>query len=152
MVGQLGAPRKEVPVWDQLGSPRVYLRERTPSTTEEGTDWGTGRRAVGSAHCTHRQRGAFRVCSVLRGSRRWSPLLLQHLARSQPGPWAHTVSPRPPGPHRVPPLFLPSHFQRLKMSFLRTRKKKIKRRQRNRAAFTEDGRGRRQRETRGMES
>lgn len=42
MVEQLGAPKEEVPVWDQLGSPTVYQRERAPSTTGEGTDWGTG--------------------------------------------------------------------------------------------------------------
>lgn len=42
VVEQLGAPREEVPVWDHLGSPTVYQRERAPSTTGEGTDWGTG--------------------------------------------------------------------------------------------------------------
>lgn len=42
MVGQLGVPKEEVPVWDQLGSPRVYQKERAPSTTGEGTDCGTG--------------------------------------------------------------------------------------------------------------
>lgn len=37
VVGQLGVPREGLPFWDQLGSPRVYQRERAPSTT-----WGKG--------------------------------------------------------------------------------------------------------------
>lgn len=123
VVGQLEVPRKEVPVWDQLGSPRVDQRERG-TLNHRGRDRLGNRpgETVGSAHCIHRQGGAFRVCSVLR-SRPLEPLLLQHLVQGLPGPWAHTVSLRPPGPHRAPPLILPSHFQRLKCLFFRQGRK-----------------------------
>lgn len=134
VVGQLEVPRKEVPVWDQLGSPRVDQRERG-TLNHRGRDRLGNRpgETVGSAHCIHRQGGAFRVCSVLR-SRLLEPLLLQHLVQGLSGPWAHTVSLRPPGPPQGSSSDSAFTFSMVKMSFLRTRKK-IKR-QHHRAAFT----------------
>lgn len=58
VVEQLGAPREEVPVWDQLGSPRVYQRER--GTLNHG-GWGSGTGEQAGRNCgvcsLHRRAG-----------------------------------------------------------------------------------------------
>lgn len=75
---------------------------------------------MGSAHCIHRMGRAFRVCSVLRLRPREPPPPPPPAAPSPGSAWTlgpHTVSLRPPGPHRAPPLILPSHFQWLKNVF-----------------------------------
>lgn len=95
---------------------------------------------VGSARCTHRQRGAFRACSVLRLTP-LSPLSCSTWPGVSPDPGpthSFTEASRPPQGSSSASAFT---FSMVKMSFLRTRKKKIKmkRRQHNRAAFTEKG-------------
>lgn len=116
-VGQLGVPRMEVPVWDQLGSPRADRRERAPQPQGTGQTGEQARRNCGVCSL-HPQAGrGLSVCSVLR----LRPLEPPPPAAPSPGSaWtlgSHTVSLRPLGPHRAPPLILPSHFQRLKCLF-----------------------------------
>lgn len=93
---------------------------------------------MGSAHCIHRQGGAFRVCSVLRSRPREPPPPAAPSPGSARTLGPHTVSLRSPGPHGAPPHSAFT-FSTVKMSFLRTRKK-IKR-QHHRAAFAGWGMG-----------
>lgn len=107
--------------------PRVYLRERPPSTTGEGTDRGDkpGETVGGSAHCIRRQRGGPLGYVVFL---RWTPL--ESPAPAAPGPesaWTlgpHTVSLRPASrPPRGSSSDSAFTLSTVKMSLLRTRKK-----------------------------
>lgn len=122
MVEQLGTPREEVPVWDQLGSPMSTKGKGRPQPQGKDRLGNRPGETVGSDHCIHRRGGAFRVCSVLRSR----PLEPPPPAAPSPGS-AWTLGPHSSTEASGPPRGSSSDsaftFSTVKMSFLRTRKK-----------------------------